>query len=199
MGTLTLVTGGARAGKTSFALSLARTHPGPVTYLATAEAGDAEMAARIERHRRERPAAWRTVEEPLDPVAALQDRGADDLVLFDCLTLWVSNLLLHGLTGDSFTTAEGGRAMDSVVAAVDGLLDWRERAGVVLVVVSNEVGWGIVPASPLGRLYRDALGSANQRVAARAGQVYLVAAGLALELRAAGAVPITAPGEGVPP
>ena len=196
MGALTLITGGARAGKTAFALSLARAHPGPVTYVATAEAGDREMAARIERHRRERPAAWRTVEEPLDPAAALRDRRSDELILFDCMTLWVSNLLLQRLTGDGFTTAEAKVALDSTLAALDGLLDWRDHAGAALVVVSNEVGWGIVPASPLARLYRDALGSANQRVAARADRVYLVTAGLALELRAAGAVPIEASNDG---
>lgn len=188
MGALTLVTGGARAGKTAFALSLARAHPGPVTYLATAEAGDAEMAARIARHRRERPASWQTLEAPLDPVAALVGAQAGGLVLFDCLTLWTSNLLLRALPGEAFTVQDGERAVRSALAAVQGLLAWQERTSADVVIVSNEVGLGIVPATPLTRLYRDTLGQANQLVAARAARVYLVVAGLALDLRAAGAV-----------
>lgn len=189
MGAVTLVTGGARAGKTAFALSLARAHPGSVTYLATARAGDEEMAARIARHQAERPSSWRTLEEPLDPVATLTDVH-DRLVVFDCLTLWMTNLLLRALPGEEFSTAEGEAALGAALAAVEGLLDWAASTETAMVVVSNEVGLGIVPANPLARLYRDALGRANQLAAARAERVYLVVAGLALELRAAGAVPI---------
>lgn len=190
MGALTLVTGGARAGKTAFALSLARAHPGPVTYVATAEPGDAEMQARIARHRRERPASWHTVEAATDPVAALDRQGSGGLVLLDCLTLWASNLLLAALPQGDFTAAQGDAALEAVLSGVNGLLEWCGRCGADLIIVSNEVGLGIVPAGALARLYRDALGRANQLVAARAGRVYLVVAGLALELRAAGAAAI---------
>lgn len=186
---LTLVIGGARAGKTSFALSLAHAAPGPVTYVATAEAGDGEMAARIVRHRAERPPHWRTVEAPLDPVAALIAEPVSGLVLLDCLTMLVSNILLAHLPAAEFTAAAGDAAEAATLAAVRRLLDWREQAGAALVVVSNEVGLGIVPVSPLARLYRDTLGRANQLVAARAARVYLVVAGLALDLKAAGALP----------
>lgn len=190
MGTLTLVTGGARAGKTAFALSLARAHPGPVTYVATAEPGDAEMAARIDRHRTERPRAWRTLEAPLDPVAALRPAGGHGLVVLDCLTLWVSNLLLRALPGEPCAATDAEAAESAALDAVRGLVAWREETGGDLIVVTNEVGLGIVPATPLARRYCDTLGRANQAVAARAARVYLVVAGLALELRAAGAVAI---------
>jgi adenosyl cobinamide kinase/adenosyl cobinamide phosphate guanylyltransferase len=192
VGGLTLVTGGARAGKTACALALARAHAGPVVYVATAEPGDAEMAARIARHRAERPAAWRTVEAPLDPVGALAGTDARACVVLDCLTLWVSNLLLRALPGEAFTVAEGEAAAAGALAAVEALLAWRERTRTALIAVTNEVGLGIVPASPLARLFRDTLGTANQRAAARAARVLLVVAGLALDLGAAGARPAAA-------
>lgn len=186
MGAVTLITGGARAGKTAFALALARRHPGAVVYVATAEARDAEMAARIQRHRAERPPHWATVEAPLSLVAALAHVPPTALVVLDCLTLWVSNLLLARLPA-AFSPQEGEAAAAAALGAVDDLLTWQLRAGNDLLVVSNEVGLGIVPADPLSRLYRDVLGRANQRVAAAATRVYLVVAGLALELRSAGA------------
>ncbi len=186
MGAVSLITGGARAGKTTFALALARHHVGPVVYVATAEARDAEMAARIRRHRAERPPDWATLEAPLTPVAALADVSPPALVVLDCLTLWVSNLLLARLPA-AFSPQEGEAAAAAALGAVDDLLTWQRRAGNDLLVVSNEVGLGIVPADPLSRLYRDVLGRANQMVAAAAARVYLVVAGLALELRAAGA------------
>ena len=190
MGCLTLITGGARAGKTRFALTLARGHPGPVTYLATAEAGDAEMAARISHHRAERPARWSTIEAPLDPVAALSAHPRNGLVLFDCLTLWTSNLLLAALARGEFTAAEGEAALWTAVDAVRGLLEWQRRSGVDLVAVTNEVGLGVVPETALGRLYRDALGRVNQAAARHADAVYLVMSGLAVDLRALGAQPV---------
>jgi adenosyl cobinamide kinase/adenosyl cobinamide phosphate guanylyltransferase len=186
VGTVSLITGGARAGKTAFALALARRHPGPVVYVATAEARDAEMAARIQRHRAERPPHWATVETPLSLAAALAHVPPTALVVLDCLTLWVSNLLLAWLPA-AFSPQEGEAAAAAALGAVDDLLTWQQRAGNDLLVVSNEVGLGIVPADPLSRLYRDVLGRANQTVAAAATRVYLVVAGLALELRSAGA------------
>lgn len=186
MGTVSLITGGARAGKTAFALALARSRPGPVVYVATAEARDEEMAARIQRHRAERPPHWTTVEAPLEPVLALAGVSPTALVVLDCLTLWVSNLLLARLSAH-FSVPEGEAAATAVRGAVQELLAWQARAGNDLLIISNEVGLGIVPADPLSRLYRDVLGQANQMVAATAARVYLVVAGLGLELRAAGA------------
>ncbi len=186
---LTLVTGGARSGKTAFALQLARAARGPVCYVATATAGDEEMTRRIARHREERPLDWLTREAPVDVPAALAGLPRCDLVVVDCLTLWVSNLLLARL-GPTFPVVEGERAAEAALAQVHRLLTWQRQACVTTVVVSNEVGLGIVPADPLTRLYRDTLGRATRLVAAAADRVYLVVAGLALDLRAAGAVAV---------
>jgi adenosylcobinamide kinase / adenosylcobinamide-phosphate guanylyltransferase len=194
MGRLTLITGGARAGKTTFAHSFARGHGDHVTYIATAAPGDEEMAARIAAHRAERPPAWRTVETPLRPSRALEQVPTGHLVILDCLTLLTSNLLLSALPDPEFDTVAAARALGSVEEEVAALADAQARRDGLLIVVTNEVGLGIVPASALTRLYRDALGRANQRLAARADAVYLVVSGLALELRAAGALPII-PGE----
>lgn len=163
----TLVLGGARSGKSDFALGLVERHAGARVYLATAEAGDGEMAARIARHRRRRENGWSTLEEPLDLAAALASAGGA-AVLVDCLTLWVSNLMGAGRDVE--------RAADALVAALPALTG-------PVVFVSNEVGSGIVPDNALARAFRDHAGAVNQRVAAAAARVYLVAAGLPLLLK----------------
>ena len=172
---LTLVLGGARAGKSTYAQELAAGGE-RVLFVATAEAGDRDMEARIEAHRESRPAAWDTIEEPLDLVGALAplaDRY--DMVLLDCLTLWVSNLLLR--EGED----EAGNA--GIPAEVRGLLEAYERGTASWIVVSNEVGLGVVAPTRLGRLYADELGRANQIVAAAADDVIFLAAGLPLNLK----------------
>lgn len=174
-----LVLGGARSGKSRLASQLAG-ELGPVTYLATAtrSADDPEMAARIDRHRAERPADWATVEAPYDleaALAALAGRGGS--VLVDCVTLWVTNLML-GLGG--------GPELDdpAVLAAVDRAARAGGSSGLARVVwVSNEVGWGGVPANALARRFADLQGWANQRLAAACDAVYLCAAGLPLRLK----------------
>lgn len=180
---LTFILGGARSGKSELALRLAASSGVPVTYVATAQAGDDEMARRIAAHRAERPppeADWRTLEAPLRVVEALEAArvAPDAFVVLDCLTLWVSNLMLEGATEED------------VVADVARLVAWQANARCGLCVVSNEVGLGLVPETPLGRAYRDALGRANRTVAAAAERTLLTVAGLALDLRAAGARPI---------
>ena len=170
---LTLILGGLRAGKSSYAQRLAA-DGGRVLFVATAEAGDADMAARIERHQADRPAAWDTLEEPLDLVEALGPVvGGYDTVLLDCLTLWVSNLM-HG---------EG--EVD-VLAEAAGLLDCYRAQEASWILVSNEVGLGIVPMTALGREFADGLGRVNQLVASAADDVLFVAAGLALNLKRLG-------------
>jgi adenosyl cobinamide kinase/adenosyl cobinamide phosphate guanylyltransferase len=164
---LVVVLGGARSGKSSFAARLAG---GRATLIATATAGDAEMAERIRRHREERPAGWTTVEEPVELAGALSAVGPDEPVVVDCLSLWVSNLLGAG-RGDAAIEEEAAGVAASAAA----------RAGETI-VVSNEVGLGIVPATPLGRRYRDVLGRVNAEFAAAAGRTVLVVAGRALEL-----------------
>ncbi|MXX19530.1 MAG: bifunctional adenosylcobinamide kinase/adenosylcobinamide-phosphate guanylyltransferase [Dehalococcoidia bacterium] len=172
---LTLVLGGARAGKSTYAQELASSGE-RVLFVATAEAGDRDIEARIEAHRESRPAEWDTVEEPLDLVGALEpvaDRY--DMVLLDCLTLWVSNLLLQG--------GEDGAGDADIPAEVRMLLEVYERGTASWIVVSNEVGLGVVAPTRLGRLYADELGRANQMVAAAADDVFFLAAGLPLNLK----------------
>lgn len=188
---LILVLGGARSGKSRYAESLAARVTGdtqPVTYVATATAEDDEMRERIARHRAERPAGWRTLEAPHDPAAALMASGAMDMpgvVLLDCLTLLVSNVLLGGAHADFDAERFDAEAAEAQVGrAIDALLDVYRRGTRSLIVVSNEVGMGLVPEYPLGRVYRDALGRVNARVAAEADAVLLMVAGLPVDLKA---------------
>ena len=172
--TFTLVLGGARSGKSTFAERRAVESGRPVLYVATATAGDEEMAARIAAHRAARPSEWRTVEAPLDPAGAIGEHARPgDLVLLDCVTLWVSTRLL----------AEPVPSDAELVAAGEALADAAAVKGADLVAVSNEVGLGIVPAYPLGRRYRDALGRVNQVLAARAGEAVFLVAGLPMRLK----------------
>lgn len=169
---LLLLLGGARSGKSALALRLAHDHRGPVVVVATAEPLDDEMRERIRRHRSERPDGWQTVEEPCALGEAIAGAPAGALVVVDCLTLWVSNLLGRGDSEDEIERT--ARAAAAMAAA---------RPGPV-VAVSNEVGLGIVPATPLGRTYRDVLGRTNAAFAAAAERSLLVVAGRVLELAA---------------
>ncbi len=172
---MTLVLGGVRAGKSAYVQRLA-SEGGRVLFVATAEAGDEEMAERIRAHKESRPAHWDTLEEPLDVAGTLTPAaGSYDTILLDCLTLWVSNLLLQ--------EAKPGEAREVVGAQVDALLALQDRSTATWIVVSNEVGLGVMPPSALGRAFKDALGRANQRFAAQADDVVLMAAGLPLRLK----------------
>ncbi|MYC82348.1 MAG: bifunctional adenosylcobinamide kinase/adenosylcobinamide-phosphate guanylyltransferase [Acidobacteria bacterium] len=178
---LILILGGARSGKSALAEKLA--HRGRrVLFVATAEARDEDMKRRIAAHRERRPSGWDTLEEPLDLVAALRPLlNRYDTFLLDCFTLWVSNLLL-----DEPARAEDG---SRIPGAARELMDLIAESPATWILVSNEVGQGIVPSSDLGRAYRDALGRVNQVAASRANKVYLMTAGLALELKSLGARP----------
>jgi adenosyl cobinamide kinase/adenosyl cobinamide phosphate guanylyltransferase len=169
---LVLLLGGARSGKSALALELAQRTGSPVAFVATGEALDDEMATRIARHRAERPAAWTTVEAPLDLQGALTRLEAGTTCVVDCLSLWVSNLVVRGDLDD-----------DIVAAASAAATLAHARTGFT-VAVSNEVGLGVVPASPLGRRYRDVLGLVNRAWADAASHSYLVVAGRALALGA---------------
>ena len=178
---LILILGGARSGKSAFAERLAR-RGRRVLFVATAEARDEDMERRIAAHRQRRPAGWDTLEEPLDLVAALRPLlHRYDTFLLDCLTLWVSNLLLD----EPVRAEDGSRIQDSARE----LMDLMAESPANWILVSNEVGQGIVPSSALGRAYRDTLGRVNQLAASRADRVYLMTAGLALELKSLGARP----------
>jgi len=171
LGTSLFILGGARSGKSRFALA---SQPGHrrVAFLATAQAGDPDMAARIARHQAERPGHWRTVEEPVDLVARLGEIAPTvDAVIVDCLTLWIANLLLRG-DGEA-AIVKAGDALAATIAA-------RPAA---LTLVSNEVGLGVHPPTGAGLRFRDVLGLVNQRVAAACDQVVLLVAGLPLTLK----------------
>ena len=181
MGRLILVLGGARSGKSTYAQRLAQAVGRErVLFVATAEAGDAEMAQRIAKHRQERPAAWRTVEAPRQVGAAVCTHLGEALVvLVDCLTLLVSNIIVPVDVTADLTTAT-----TAVKTEVDALLQVCRTTDVTCIVVSNEVGLGLVPDTPLGRAYRDLLGHANQVLAAHAQVVYFMVAGLAVDVKA---------------
>lgn len=162
---LTLLVGGAGAGKSRLAASLAAGRGGPVVVIATAEARDQEMAERIRRHRAARPAGWTTVEEPVDLEGALASAPEDAVALVDCLTLWVSNLLERGLADED--------VLDRAARAA--ALAASRSAGTI--AVTNEVGSGVVPTNALARRYRDVLGRVNVLWAEAADRAALVVAG----------------------
>jgi adenosylcobinamide kinase/adenosylcobinamide-phosphate guanylyltransferase len=167
---LTLLTGGARSGKSALAVRRARAHDGPVVFIATAEPRDEEMAERIVRHRAERPAGWRTVEAPHELADAAAALPGDAVLVVDCLALWVSNLV------------ERGDDEDTVVAHADRLGRLAAQRRPPAIVVTNEVGLGLVPMHPVGRAYRDVLGRVNVTVARHASLAQLVVAGRTLTL-----------------
>jgi len=164
-----LLIGGARSGKSRIAQTRAEDSGGELVYIATGQALDAEMTERIARHRADRGARWRTVEAPLALADAIRREGARDRVLLvDCLTLWLSNLLL---------------GEHDIETATIALLDALATTSATVLLVSNEVGMGIVPDNALARRFRDEAGRLNQRVAAVANEVLLVAAGLAIRMK----------------
>jgi adenosylcobinamide kinase / adenosylcobinamide-phosphate guanylyltransferase len=187
-GHVTLILGGARSGKSACAEQIAAESGRPVLYVATAAAGDDEMAARIAAHRAQRPASWRTIEAPEQVAEAIRiNANPGDVVLLDCLTLWVSNVILREIgTAEADTIpAETWAALEaSLVDEMQTLLADAHDRGLTLVLVSNEVGMGVVPAFALGRRFQDVLGRVNQTVAAASDVVLLMVAGIPVDLRA---------------
>ncbi len=181
-GKIILVTGGARSGKSEIAEQLAGVVSERVIYIATAAVHDEEMADRVRRHRERRPPGWCTVEETHRLAEALAGIPAGSCVLVDCLTMWISNILMD----ESLFDDNGLNNLDQeeyILAETGKLLATARQRGLTLVLVSNEVGCGVVPASKLGRLFRDIAGRVNRRVAAEADRVYLVMAGIPVEIK----------------
>jgi adenosylcobinamide kinase/adenosylcobinamide-phosphate guanylyltransferase len=171
---ITLILGGARSGKSSYAQGLAEAAGKSVTFLATAQALDEEMLARIQKHRAERPAGWETLEIPCE-IAAHISQIKSDLVILDCITLLVSNLLMQFVKDDLVEEAPFVLAVQNEIEGVLAAIRERKEDWII---VSNEVGLGLVPPYPMGRIYRDALGWANQRLAREADKVIFMVAGI---------------------
>ena len=177
MGNLTVILGGARSGKSTHAERLAINRGGRVAYIATAEALDDEMQARIAVHKKGRPKGWETIEIPRYVGRTFQKQAVQtDIVILDCLTMLVSNLL--GFASLDETLLDEMAASKHLKAETDGLIDAIQSSEADWIVVSNEVGLGLVPPYPLGRLYRDLLGRANQQLADIADEVYWMVAGI---------------------
>lgn len=163
---IVLIGGGSRSGKSRYALDDARRHGERLAFLATAQAFDAEMEERIAAHRRERDASFVTIEEPLELARALGEHREFDAIVVDCLTLWISNLMLAGRE-----------------VPVDDLIGAGRATPARVVLVTNEVGCGIVPENALARRFRDVAGWVNQRIAAEADEVYWMAFGIPLKVK----------------
>jgi len=171
MATITLITGGARSGKSTYALKLAVPHKRKF-FVATGQALDDEMTARIEFHRETRPSEFQTVEEPVNIVPALEKLAERaDIVVLDCLTLWVSNLM------QLYTQDQ------PILSAADQLAKVLKASAFASIVVTDEVGWGIVPEHPMARRYRDLLGWANQKIASVADDVLLMVSGYPIKVK----------------
>ena len=173
-----LIGGGTRSGKSAFALATARRLGRRRLFLATAQPGDEEMRARIQRHRETRGEDFQTVEEPLAVAEVFRDVAGHEVVVLDCLTLWLTNLLL------------AGKDPEAVLREVEELAGILGRRRAHAVIVTNEVGLGLVPETPLGRTFRDVAGLAHQRLAELADEVYFGVLGVMLRLKPAPVVPV---------
>ncbi len=175
-GKLIFVTGAARSGKSYFAEKMAVKLEGKVVYIATCIPGDDEMRERVARHQARRPSNWQTIEEPLNPVRVIKEFDEPgQIFLLDCLTLLVSNLVLRpDIEADE----------EQILSEISRLAKVSSESAAHVIIVSNEVGWGIVPGDPLSRLYRDIIGRANQKIAEYADEAYITIAGIPIELKA---------------
>ena len=182
MGKLTFILGGARSGKSQYAQELAKQRGGQVLFIATAQGLDDEMILRIQNHQQARPQHWQTIEAPTQVIQTLSRSSlTPDVILLDCLTLLVSNILTSEGSEERIDEDQLEQAVDKEVEAI---LNWAATHSANWIIVSNEVGMGLVPPYPLGRVYRDLLGRANQKVAEKADEVFLMVAGIPVPLHA---------------
>ncbi len=170
---LIFILGGARSGKSAYALKLAESMKGRKLYLATAEALDSEMAERIKQHKKDRGDGWTTIEEPIKIAEVIAKNKKYDVLLLDCLTLWVSNLMHTSFKSE----------IRNQKSEIPRFISACKNSKANIIVVSNEVGMGIVPDNPLARKFRDIAGYANQKMAEAADEVYFVAAGIAMRMK----------------
>ncbi len=182
---LTLITGGARSGKSRFAEELAIKNGGAVLFVATATAGDEEMAARIRKHRQNRPAGWTTLEASSNIAQAMApDANRFDTVVIDCITLLINNIFGRHTSPNGELTNEVQIEKDCN-AEIDALLAFISNSPAKFIIVTNELGEGIVPVNKLSRVYRDILGGMNQKIARQADSVYLMVCGIPLKIKPA--------------
>ena len=173
MSRLVFITGGARSGKSGFAVTEAEKAGDRLVYIATATAGDPEMEERIRRHRDERGNGWETIEEPLDLAGTVKRIPPERVIVIDCLTLWLTNLLMQNSEGFEDRAKQEAVRVAAALKAYEG----------DVFVVSNEVGLGLVPENALARIFRDAAGAVNRKMAEAADEVYLVVSGLPLKIK----------------
>ncbi len=180
-----MVTGGARSGKSRYAEQLAAQTGERVLYLATARALDGEMEERIARHKAQRPAGWHTIETPLNLAGVITvEAGHHDGLLLDCLTVFLTNrILAHPVDWDKPDRNQLNEIEAELLGEVKAIVEAARQTSAPLIVVTNEVGFGIVPLSPLARFFRDCAGRANQRLAEAATSVFLVVAGIPLRIK----------------
>ncbi len=185
MGKLILVTGGARSGKSTFAEDMVRKLGEKVIYIATSTACDDEMRERIKRHRQQRPAGWLTVEAYKDMDLQLKDRlRGMEAVLLDCITIMVSNIMLEkAMDWEGISTEEINKVEAGVKIEIEKLINTAKEASIPFVIVTNELGMGVVPPYELGRAIRDMAGRANQMLAKAAEEVYLCVSGIPVKIK----------------
>jgi len=166
------ITGAVRSGKSSLALKLAKASCKQVVFLATCKPQDAEMKKRVHKHKQSRPKTWKTIEEDINVPALIRKfKTEKELIILDCLTLWVSNLLCSGCKEKE------------ILKKIDDLLSALKKTKATVIIVSNEVGWGIVPDNEMARIFRDIMGIAHQKVAKISDEVYLVVSGMMLKMK----------------
>ena len=179
MGKIVLVTGGSRSGKSTFAEKYAAKYGERVAYIATAQIYDKEMRYRVDLHQQRRPSSWKTYEAPYEAERAIGDASKEhDMILFDCVTLYITNTLLKDYREEKLT-----HHYEIVTTAIERLIISAKESDSIVIFVTNEVGSGIVPGDALSREYRDLAGLANQLIASAADEVYLVTCGLATEIK----------------
>lgn len=184
MGKIIFILGGARSGKSTFAVNLAKKMSKKVVYLATAQAGDREMAQRINMHKNSRPSCWRTIEEPIEITKALKAPLSEKVLILDCLTLYISNVL----TAKEKVFRKGSyiqknlevKIINDIFSLIKRIKNFKKH---IFIIVSNEVGLGIVPTNPLARCFRDIAGRVNQILAQHSNEIYFLAAGVPLKIR----------------
>ncbi|MDI3508118.1 MAG: adenosylcobinamide kinase / adenosylcobinamide-phosphate guanylyltransferase [Clostridiales bacterium] len=186
MGRVTFITGGARSGKSAFAERLARQYGDDVAYIATSIATDAEMEERIRLHRLRRPAGWTTYES-YKGIGDIINGTDKSVVLLDCITIMITNLMLeYDIDWDHCTVEQIDAVEHAIRAEIKIMLDAAKGGKADLIIVSNEVGMGLVPDYPLGRIFRDIAGRVNQLIAAQADEVYFIVSGIPLKLKTSG-------------